>query len=321
MSDKRRTSSGRSSRHGDDLLAADIEALRSDSARDLPQLNTTLRACARPRRFREAGLIMTMRNPTTRRWWLATGGAVALALGTLFVPLSYQRTIGQEVTLTLADAGSGGQDVERVASLLEAALRPQGTAVTQGPPASVRVRVPVRSAVEVHGMAAAVAKTLAREGISARAEISPWTERVSGNVYAVTASRILDLRIPVEGRTAAEIEQDIRTQLQGAGFSAPEVQVVRDGTRTEIDIKAAGAGAGGEEQQVRVELKTEGSGLETEGSGEVNLQMLPQVDTQGKSDAEIKAEVERQLRERGLEGTVTVDSGQVRVEVRKEVHK
>ena len=295
------------------LLAGDLEALRNESRRDMPSLDTTAPALHRPARSLEGVLTMTMRNLRSRPWWMAAATAAVIALALLFVPLSYQRTVGQEVTLTLADPNVDRATVERVAGALRTALGSQDMRVTRGDQVTLQARVPARSAAEVARITGGLARTLGQQGISAHAAIAPWTEKVSGNVYALTANLVL--RIPIEGRTAAEIEQDARAQLEGAGIADPQVHVSRDGDRTEIQIDAEkGTSGAGDHQVIKIQEKSAGD------VPELNVQLFDTDGLKGKSDAEIKTEIERQLCERGVEGTVTVEHGKVKVEARKEVH-
>ena len=59
------------------------------------------------------------------------------------------------------------------------------------------------------------------------AEVEPVTERVTGNVYAMAANEIVEIRIDSEGLTDEEIEAEIRAQIEAAGFDACLVNVER----------------------------------------------------------------------------------------------
>ena len=51
------------------------------------------------------------------------------------------------------------------------------------------------------------------------------------------------------------------------------------------------------------------------------MSLIDVADLKGKSDAEIKAEVERRLKARGIDAEVKVDNGKVLVQTKQEVHK
>lgn len=290
-----------------DVMAGDFAALRDETTRDLPGFATTARALPAVRRME--GVLSTMQRP----WGIAALAAVAVAVALIFVPLPYTAQRGHEVALVLP-AGTPAADVEEAARTLRAALDVRGgLAVEMG--SAPRVRARVASGADVQPAVAAVTAALAGRGITVETQVSPWRERVSGNVYAMAACRFNDLRVVVDGRSAAEIEQDLRSQLEAAGLANPQVSVTRDGDQLGIHVQAEGQCEDGE-RQIRLEVQREGGGGE-----DFQMQMLDLESLAGLSDAEKKAEIERQMRERGIDATVTVEDGKVRVEARKEVRK
>src|SRR3989442_15025780 len=83
-------------------MDTDLEALRRESARDLPSIESIVRtASSRPRTWEEH--VMATFGVVTRRPWTSTALAGALAaIALLIVPFSYERTTGQTVSLTLS---------------------------------------------------------------------------------------------------------------------------------------------------------------------------------------------------------------------------
>jgi hypothetical protein len=242
--------------------------------------------------------------------WLTAGAVAAIAIGLLFVPISYQQTMGQNVMLTLP----GDLDraaVKGIVGTMATAMGAEGIKVTGRDQVVVETRVAGRSHAEVQAMAQALAGALEEQGIAATAVVTPWTEKVSGTVYAYAAMRVTDIKVQTAGRSDTEIAQDIRTQLMGAGFLNPDVSFTRDGNESQLSIKAEK----GDGSQFEAQMKHKIEGGPAGDDGEMELMLLDPESLKGLSDAEIKAEVERVLAERGITGcTVTVENGEIRVE-------
>jgi hypothetical protein len=164
-------------------------------------------------------------------------------------------------------------------------------------------------------MARAFSSQLDHKGIPATTAVSPWTEKVTGNVYAQVTNRWRDLRVETQGRSEAEIEQEIHAQLEQMGFLNREVTFRREGDRTRLGIRA---GNPDNQLETKIERKIMGGGGQ-EPPIEV---MLPDcTDLRGLPDDQVKAEVERRLRERGIEAEVRVEKGQVEIKAKKEVRE
>lgn len=292
-------------------MAGDFAALRDATSGGLPRLETTVRALEASRR--KEGVLSTMRGSMQRPWGIALATTAVVAIALVFVPLPYSVQRGHEVELQLP-AGTSQADVEVAANSVRAALDVTGgMAVELG--SEPRVRARVAAGADVQQAVAAVAGTLAQRGIAVQTHIGPWRERISGNVYAMAMNRMQDVTVPVDGRSTAEIEADVRAKLEAAGITNPQVTVTRDGDSIAIDVQAQSTGADGEQ---KVQLKIERQG----GAGEdLQFNVLDREALRGLSDADKKAEIERQLRERGIDATVTVEDGKVQVEARKEVQK
>lgn len=298
----------------------DLEALRAATARDLPSLDRTLReasAARRGLRAREDLLVTTFRKMKMRPL-LSTalaGGAVAAAL--LLVPVSYQSTIGHTVTLSLELPARDPEVMRETARALKAAVGADQVRVImegEGAPAARFVaESPVRSAAQVEAAAEACVRALGSRGLRASHQVAPRRERVSGNVYAMAGQRMIELTIRREGRTPAEIEADIVAQLEAAGVSGASVQVSQDGDRTRIEIRKEGPGEEGGEEQLQMQVQLEGG----DAAG-TPLHMIRVEKTPGMTDADVRAEVERQMRELGLEGEVSVQDGRIEIRCEKQ---
>ena len=137
------------------------------------------------------------------------------------------------------------------------------------------------------------------------------TERISTNVYDFARSRAIELRITSSGRTPAEIEADIRAQLESAGLDNPQVRATKEGDQTQVQIQAGSSSSEGEQ---KFDIKLIGR---DDQPLDASLHRFELERRPGMTDADVKAEIERQMREAGVEGSVTVGDGKVNVEVAK----
>ncbi len=292
-------------------LRADLEALRSVSARDLPTFEETTRAVAaeRSRHTREGFLMSTLRQSRTRPWLSTAIAVAALAAIMLVVPISYERTIGHSVALQVAAPALDSAAATRIAHELSTALGATNVNMTSDD-AGYRIdaQVPSHSAKGVTRVASAFAAELTARGLTAQATVTPRTERVSSSVYAMARDR-LEIRVDRGGKTPAQLEADIRAQLEAAGLTNPDVHVTYDGNQTQVQIHA-GDGAGGTNPasgtagKLDLDVKTPGP----------NQRQIKVEHAAGMTDADLKAEIERQMREQGINATVTVQNGEVRVQ-------
>ena len=173
---------------------------------------------------------------TRHPWPAAAGFAAALVVVLLAVPISYVRTTGQDVALTLTGTGDPAQS-QRIAGELERALGVRYVAVK---PAGAGFRLEAfatgRPVADVQARARALAKELTARGYGAVASVTPRRERVSGSVYAY--ARDIVVRVRADGKSDAQVAAEIRQQLADAGIGKPEVSVVRKDGRQEVTITA-----------------------------------------------------------------------------------
>lgn len=302
------------------IVASDFQVLRRVTDRDLPSLGDTERllrddAARNDPRLIEEGIWMKSRRIlSTRPWW--TGAAVTAVIAAILgiIPVSYERTTGHEVALTLAGPASKAPSLAQIAGEFKRALAASEVRVSETLPQRatvLEVLAPSRSRAEVERTVGAFAAALAGRGIRTQARISPRTQRLSSNVYAMALNRVIELRIERAGKTSAEIEADVRAQLEAAGLMNPEVHVTQDGGVTQVQIQAQSESPD-EKREFKINLGAGGTEALSAQVHRFEVERKP-----GMSDAEIKAEVERQMREAGVDGEVTVQNGEIRVEVRK----
>lgn len=289
-----------------DEMARDLAALGAVTTRDLPDLTITAR---RARARSREGVLMSIWKQIPAHRWLATAAAgAAAAVLLLFIPFSYERTVGQELTLTLEGAYAPA-DLRALADAFRAATATEAIRVVAGETTTLGAKLGGRSPAEATAIARAFTQSLAAKDVRATYAVAPWVETVSGTVYAQVANRWRDLRVATAGRSEAEVERDVAAELERLGLENPEVTFRRTGDGNELQFRAGGGG-----EETRIERRVEGAGGE-EPPIEVGLPDFS--DLKGRPDAEIKAEVERTLRERGIEAAVTVENGRIEIRVEK----
>ncbi len=294
-------------------LAGDLDALRCVTARDLEDIQTTVRRARARAHSREGFVMSTLEKFTHRPLWATAAVAVAIAIALLFIPVSYERTVGQEVSITLAGSGDGPARARSVADAVRAATGSPQIRLEIGSTTAVTARVPGCSHAEATVMGRALVKELGQKGIQASFTVEPWVEEVTSNVYAQVANHWREIRVETQGRSEDEIERDVTAQLEQMGFSNPEVTFDRTGEGSQLGIRAGGQDG---RIEARIERRIEGGGDEPA----VDVPLLDCSDLAGLPDAEIKAAVEDRLRERGIEAEVSVENGRIEIQARREVH-
>lgn len=211
-----------------------------------------------------------------RKPLFATALAAAVVAAVLVCPVPYTRTVGYELTVTNA----GG----RVAKL----------------------RVPAKNAAQAERRAAALRKAGAHVTVAAR------TERVWGSVYAMAKDKLFEVHVDVEGKSDAQVADDIRAQLAAGGWTADDVQVQRsdDGSTVQID---ANDGAG---RQVKVVRKASGG---AEKNMDFQLDGLDEAREPGMTDAQLRDKIMKQLAARGLDGDVVVEGKRVEIRAKRTI--
>jgi hypothetical protein len=314
--DRETTGIGSASGRNDDPIALDMAALRAVTARDLPPLETTaLRLTARA--DSREGFVMTAVETIARRpWWATAAVATAIAVALLFIPFSYEQTVGQDVSVTIAGNESSPIDPGALRPIADAFRTATGTGAIRlaaGETTTLSARLAGRSHSEATAIARAFTHELEAKGLTASFAVTPWREKVSGNVYAQASARWRQIRVETQGRSESDIEKDVTAQLQQMGFRDTQVTFHRSAGENKFEMEAKN---GDEHVVAHIERK---GGHGTEQPVEVGLPNFS--DLKGKSDAEIKAEIERELKARGIDATVIVKGGEVQVKAEKKVEQ
>jgi len=331
---------GRSGRDREPQLVTevdrDLRALRTLTEAEQPTVDTVVRA-ARSRQGGETrgGFSMAMQL-LQRRPVLATALAlIVLALGLFVIPVSYQRTVGYDVALTLDGARLSPQRVGEIAKGLQGAIGAHGvTVVGDVKNGKLVYAMSAQGTGDVRQRAASFARLLDGLGYVATVTSTPRTETVAANVYAYAASLII--QVPVDSGSAAQIEADIKQKLADAGVSNAEVAVTDDAQHHDIKVRATRTGdvsgqpmpqlvltkggaplTGG--SQVRIMKKKDASGaitlvLTTSQDGKDTTVEIPNANTM--SDAALAAELQSKLQAAGLDVVVHVNGGEISVEKR-----
>jgi hypothetical protein len=279
------------------------------------------------------------------RPWIATAVAGALAaVALLVIPISYQRVVGYDVALTLGGSTLEVDRIREIAQQFKGLLRADHVTVravdTGRPEFVLDVTVPAGSGRSAGAVARAFAAGLVKMGYAASATTSPKKERVSGTVYAYARDRVIEINL--DGKSAAQLESEIRQRLAEAGVTDARVSVTDLGgdhrkigveleakrhldptsdpkqleqAFPELVLKRAGVPIDGKGFTVRVEKKRSPSGTSLvvrvgqDGKSAEALVANPESMT----DAALTAEIEAQLKRAGLEVTVAVKDGGVEI--------
>lgn len=337
----------------DERIARDLGALRSVRAGDLPSVEETIRAARRlrpdpglePNGIRRI-LMQALGFIHTRPLASAVAVAVLIVAAGMVVPVSYDRVTGHDVALTLSGGGLEMEQVAGVAKDMKARLGAGGVSVeveggATGTRYTLRATAPDRSRAELAGATSALIRDLAGKGVSASVGVSPRLERVRYPVAAYAWDQII--RISVDGKSAPQLESEIRQRLAEAGVPDAQVSVtdVPDGgrnvsLRVERHRTSDDPAAEPHEPMPEVVLTKEGAPLADANAVKVQLQkrktqdgavtLVADVAAHGKTakveipnvqamtDAELANALSTQLRRAGLDMNVTVTGGKVSIE-------
>ena len=183
----------------------------------------------------------------------ATAFGIAIVAAVLLaVPISYTRITGYRATLEIAEAS--GVDIQAVAAEFGKALGTDDLTVrTSAGGMEISAVVPARAAGRTYGIASGFAGALTQRGIPATAGVEALTERVTGNVYAMAANEIVEIRIDSGGLSDEEIEAEIRDQIEAAGLEACLVDVQSGDGEKRIEI-GIGQGMDGTPTPIKITI-------------------------------------------------------------------
>ena len=337
--------------NGKSHLDRDLAALRELSAREVPDLDITIETIRRRRAETGPGLwnlgrnFMAVLHAARTRPAIAAIAAVALVvLIAMIVPVSYDRVVGQDVALTVAGKGIGDREIAGVAQGFEGALGVNGVTVealsgNDLPSFVVRAMLPKRSGAAAQRSTAEFARELAAKGYAASVHVTPHRERVRYPAVAYAFDEII--RISVEGKSAAALQQEIQDRLAQAGVPDAHVSVSDrpEGCR-EVRVTVERQQEGGAlppqpEPMPQIMLTKNGAPLASGEGLAVKVQkrkvngessVIVEVTSNGKSakaevangdsmsDSELADAIAAQLKRAGLDVRVTVTGGKISIE-------
>jgi type IV pilus biogenesis protein CpaD/CtpE len=335
-------------------LDRDLEALRDLSAGDVPDLDTTIQAIRRrgaesgPRRWDFRRNVMALFHSIRTRPAAAVAAAgVLAALVAMVLPVSYERVVGQDVVLTLAGRGSGEGEIGDIARELKGALGAGSVTVEAidgdgGPSLVLRAMLPKRLDSGLQRATADFAQALASRGYSASVRVTPRRERVRNLGVAYAFDQIV--QISVDGKSAAALEQEIRSRLAQAGVPNAQVSVTdrpEGGREVRLKMEREQEGSvpgmqpepmpqivltkdgapltGGDAMTVKVQKrKVDGSTtlvVDVTSNGRSAKVEVPNPESM--SDPALAEAISSQLRQAGIDARVTVAGGRVSIEATK----
>ena len=296
------------------MFADDLAALRARTARDLPPLDELTRpatAGALP-----GGFAMNIARTLKKRPWLTTALATAaVAVILLFIPISYGRLTGNEVSLALSGPGLEGDGLHRIATEFGSTFHAQKLTVSAHPDGAVLTAlIPDRSWRQVAKLTIDYARGLAGRGVTAVPTITPRVEKVRGSVYAAM-NGMIEIRVQCEGKSDSQIADDIRGQMEAAGLQNPSVEVNRNGKCTQIQIRAErDSSQAGEGELPDINVSLTGDAPDTATAHTVK-HLIRVHRTEGMTDQQLIDDVKQQLEAQGVHNpNVTIENGQIRVQ-------
>jgi hypothetical protein len=336
----------------DSQLDQDLAALRKVSARDIPDLETTLQSVRRREQKSRAGtwnigrkIMAAFDSVRTRPALAAVALGVLVIAVSLVVPVSYDRVVGHDVALTLAGKNLDASELQAVARDFKSALgagpvRVEAQGSDAGTHYVLHATSPRRAGAEVQRATAEFARGLAAKGYAASVQVAAHRERVRYPAMAYALDQIIN--ISVDGKSAAELESEIRSRLAAAGVPDAQVSVTdrpEGGREVRMEMKREREGGsantapepmpqvvltkdgaplqGAEGLAVKVQKKKDDSGamailVEVIQNGKTAKAEVP--NAQSMPDAAIADAITTQLRQGGIEARVTVNAGQISVE-------
>jgi hypothetical protein len=325
----------------DERVREDLRALGSASEHGLPDMERTVqmarrRAVRAPAARRE--WLMLGLHAVQRRPWLASAlGVVAIAVVLSVVPVSYERTAGHEVDLSLAAGNLAPAQILPIARELKSALRAAHVVVREQNGSTVLSAFVPASAGNGAAAGQAFARQLSAKGYAATASVRTVKERVSGSVYAFARDQVIT--VATDGKSAAQLESEIRQRLadagvpdavvsvtdEGPGKRKVKVEVNREGVTPEtpdetgapkLVLTKDGTALPAEGLEVRVMKKQSPAGLtlvvEARDGGRLATATVPNAGAL--DDASLAREIERQLAAAGIPVKVTASGGRIEVE-------
>ena len=235
---------------------------------------------------------------TTKRPWVIPAAVTAvIALVLLAVPISYERTTGQEVKLTLSGTGLDGARVASISNELKNALHAKSVVADRddengAETLTLTATVPGGSAAAATVVASTFTKSLEAKGYHATSSVAAIREKVSNSVVAYAMDTII--RIPVDNKSAAELEAEIRNSFAAAGIPDAQVSVTEEivngkpARKYKVEVNREHTGSAGDTQfdaklegEPQIVLTKDGVAIPELGANAVSMRILKKKDAAG----------------------------------------
>jgi len=268
MSEVRKSDSTPAPRSPDAGIDRDLTALGARSRRNVTPLRHFIEGLPAPKPGRPWEEIpMAFLGWFKGRPGVAVPAVVALvAAALLVIPVSYQHTVGQKVTLEVAGADLSRATLDGLVQQFKTALdggavRVEARAGDEGTTYALTTTVPANAGASAKAVTGAFVHTLEAKGYTAHAAVDAIREKTSGNVYAMMLDNVI--RVSVDGKSAGELETEITQALAAAGIPDAQVSVQMDEPgKMEIQVKAESDGSTPlPDQPVQLELTSGGQPL------------------------------------------------------------
>jgi type IV pilus biogenesis protein CpaD/CtpE len=193
-----------------------------------------------------------------------------LVIALLAVPIPYNKTVGHDITLKIDGAGIDQSHVMAIAKELKSQLEADQVQIgilaeNGGRSYELRANVPTGTGINPKQVVDAFASNLEELGHSVATEVSPIVERTSTTLYAYAQGQVIE--ISMDGKSSAEIEEEIRQALFTAGVTMAQVSVDvtenPDGTEeVRIEVEAECADSNPCDEHPTIRLTKEGAALD-----------------------------------------------------------
>ncbi|HET9886756.1 MAG TPA: hypothetical protein VFR10_04525 [bacterium] len=319
----------------------DLAAFRKMTEQDVPELSHVARAVRNlPSQSEERALMKLFRNHPFMAPAVMT---LAVLFLVMFLPVSFDRTVGQDVSLKLSGVALDQARVKALATEMKSQLGAEHVEVrteenTGTPSFEFRAFVASKSDRQAHYVLDAFHRTLTEQGLLVTTSLTPRVERVSGNVAAYAAENVI--HINTQGKSASQIESEIRSAMIAAGMDNVQVSVTdrpEGGREVRIEAERETTQPGQEIAEPQVVLEGEGQATDPDAQ-RVKVRKLKDeagaislvVDVQDKnhsatatvqnpdsmSESAVASEIRSQLFAAGIDADVTFTNGKIEVRPR-----
>ena len=286
--------------------------------RPFSNISDNLKARIDDERGKENSFMALARNQVWKHPRSSLGLALAVAVFAflILVPLPYSQIVGYEVSFKDADSGQDipAEELDRTLTILGYEQPPMTIVTGTGSEDYTTLYLPTESAAKEVSFA-----FQSLTGKRVKLVTRPIIKSVSASLYAQVRDKI-KIEVESKDKTNAQIKAEIEEKLKAQGFSNPDVTVESksDGMR-EVHIGLKDSSQTEEkEKQMEIVLPSDETIRINEPSAEIS------VDTEGKTDDEVRQEIEKKLAEQGIKNAdikVTKDSAghrQIEVKIEKE---